>query len=197
MKGTGSHQGADTTPDYGRRLLPTLIDERARSNHSNPIASIPRTKNPQDGYVDISYARFANAINRCAPLAGRADGRSTTFENVAYMAATHIRYQILKIAAAKMGYVVSTTSVTSYRAGVVKKRCSSSCSPGIARRRFGRCWKKPRSTDSLSHRSRWRRLARCSVSDRCRDWSSRSWMGSWTRQPWTESRLREHSRNIE
>ena len=95
-------------PDYGRRLLPHLIDERARNNHSRPYASIPVSKEPKDGFRDISYAQFANAINRCARWLLDHVGKSGSFDTLAYMGPQDLRYQMIVISAIKTGHVVST-----------------------------------------------------------------------------------------
>lgn len=94
------------TPDYGRRLLPHLIDERARNNHARPYASIPFTKEPREGFREISYKEFGNAINRCARWLLGQIGPSKTFDALAYMGPQDLRYQIIVIAAIKAGYVV-------------------------------------------------------------------------------------------
>ncbi len=94
--------------DYGRRLLPHLIDERARNHHSRPYASVPISKEPRDGFREISYIQFANAINRCARWILDQVGRSGSFEALAYMGPQDLRYQIIVIAAIKTGRVVSS-----------------------------------------------------------------------------------------
>nr|ASK38699.1 putative nonribosomal peptide synthetase-like protein [Paecilomyces divaricatus] len=94
----------DSTPEYGKRFLPHMIDERAASGHSRPYAYIARSPHPQDGFEEVSYARLANAINRASwwvvneltPLTG---------ENgvFAYMGPNDLRYLILSVAAIKTG----------------------------------------------------------------------------------------------
>lgn len=97
-------------PVYGRRLLPALIDERAQTRHERPYASIPVSNDLADGFRDISYTVFASAINRCSAWLLQAKGRSTSFETLAYIGPQDLRYQILCIAAVKVGYVVSDIS---------------------------------------------------------------------------------------
>lgn len=95
---------------YGRRLLPSLIDERARSNHSRPYASIPFSKNVADGFRDISYCEFAQAINKCALWIIDQFGRSSNADTLVYLGLSDLRYQILAMAAVKTGHVVRTPS---------------------------------------------------------------------------------------
>ena len=93
-------------PDYGRRLLGAVIDQRALDNHQRPYASIPISTDPSDGFRDISYRVFANAINRCALWMMHHIGLSHNFENLAYLGPNDLRYVILCMAAVKTGRVV-------------------------------------------------------------------------------------------
>jgi len=97
-----------TTPPYGQRLLPRLIDERADQGWQRPWASIPRSKDLSQGFRDISYREFSNAIDRCAYWIKDNIGISTTFEPLVYFpgASLDIRYQILVMAAVKTGHIM-------------------------------------------------------------------------------------------
>jgi len=91
----------------GQRLIYDIIDQRARDDHSRPYAAIPRTTNISDGFQDISWKVFANAINRCAAWMEARLGVSTSFQAVAYLGPLDLRYQILAVAAGKTGHAVS------------------------------------------------------------------------------------------
>ena len=52
------------SPDYGGRLIPTLIDECAILEATKPFAAIPKSSNLRDGFVDISHHQLAKAIDR-------------------------------------------------------------------------------------------------------------------------------------
>lgn len=92
--------------DAGRRLLPTVIDELARTRPERAFSSIPLSLDPRDGCRDVNYREFANAINRCAWWVQHEIGRGRNFETIAYMGPTDIRYAIICIAAIKTGYTV-------------------------------------------------------------------------------------------
>jgi hypothetical protein len=92
---------------FGRRLLTTVIDERARRHHGQPYASIPVSASPSDGYRDITYAHFAKAIDKCAWWIKSQLSTSDRFEPLIYLGAFDLRYQILAMAAVKTGHVVS------------------------------------------------------------------------------------------
>jgi acyl-CoA synthetase (AMP-forming)/AMP-acid ligase II len=94
---------------FGYRLLPHIIDERANAHHERPFASIPKSQNIEEGFNHVSYRNFANAINRCAHWLVQALGRPRTTEVIAYLATPDLRYQILAMAAVKVGYVVRGT----------------------------------------------------------------------------------------
>jgi hypothetical protein len=51
-------------PDVGQRLLHVTIDNIAAETPDRIWASIPKSINLSDGYRDVSFATFANAINR-------------------------------------------------------------------------------------------------------------------------------------
>ncbi|KAK4497665.1 hypothetical protein PRZ48_010318 [Zasmidium cellare] len=94
-------------PGCGRRLLSHLIDERAADGHPRPFASIPISRNAADGYRDVSYAVFANAINRLARwLLDNLGSPATPFEPIVYIAGADLRYHVLNVAAVKAGYIV-------------------------------------------------------------------------------------------
>jgi acyl-CoA synthetase (AMP-forming)/AMP-acid ligase II len=95
----------DTT-QVGQRLIYHIIDERGRNNHPRPYAAIPRTPNISDGFQDISWQAFANAINRCATWMRELLGVTSTCQAVAYLGPLDLRYQIIAVAAGKIGYAV-------------------------------------------------------------------------------------------
>lgn len=94
------------SPDYGRRLLPTLIDERAKCKPSKTFAAIPKSTDLRDGFVDISYHELARGINRCSWWLEEKLGKALSFETVGYLGILDLRYTILMFACVKVGYKV-------------------------------------------------------------------------------------------
>jgi hypothetical protein len=86
----------------GRRLLPHIIDERAKAGYKRPYALYPRTKDPAAGFKAISYARLANAINRASwwleKELPRAEEKQHAF---AYLGANDLRYAVFVLATIK------------------------------------------------------------------------------------------------
>ncbi|TKX26462.1 MFS transporter-like protein 16 [Elsinoe australis] len=114
----------DSAVASGKRSLAVLIDERAKQKHARPYASIPLSNDVDAGYVDISYTRFANAINRCAQSLLADLGPSTSFEPIIYIGPSDFRYQILAIAASKAGYSIcfpSTRNTTEAQLALIQE----------------------------------------------------------------------------
>ncbi|KAL8828592.1 MAG: hypothetical protein Q9191_002493 [Dirinaria sp. TL-2023a] len=89
---------------YGRRLLPSLIDEIAAQSPDRPWVSLPETQVMEDGFRDLSYRCLANSINRMAWWLEKAVGKSEDHETVAYLGPPDVRYYVVCIVAAKVGY---------------------------------------------------------------------------------------------
>ncbi|KAI3400709.1 hypothetical protein diail_1918 [Diaporthe ilicicola] len=101
----GSVANLSSTP-YGRRLLPTLIDEVSIQDPDRECFQIPRSSEPSDGWRVLTWKDMANAVNRCAhrivELCGTPEKDS--FPTIAYLGPNDVRYIVLMIAAVKAGY---------------------------------------------------------------------------------------------
>ena len=91
-------------PIYGQRLVPHLIDDIAHNDPSRTFCSLAKSSDVSDGFQDVSYGAFANAINRLAWWIEENLGKKSTFETVSYIGPPDLRYIILTIAAQKTGY---------------------------------------------------------------------------------------------
>ena len=118
-------QSADDGSIVDKRLIPNVIDELARTNPDAVFASIPRSNNVADGFRDVTYPDYANAINRAALWLENELGEGIRGEKIGYIAHSDLRYVILTVAAVKVGYQVRTLS--SYTSGLVltRSRCYS------------------------------------------------------------------------
>ncbi|KAK8033766.1 acetyl-CoA synthetase-like protein [Apiospora marii] len=113
-----------TTPsvpgEVGRRLLPVIIDEVARQDPDRAWASLPVDDyDLEQGFEDVSYAAFANGINKLAHCITKALGpppepkdkdKDDKFEALVYLGVPDIRYYMLIPAAAKAGRQVLFSS---------------------------------------------------------------------------------------
>ncbi|KAI4279892.1 MAG: hypothetical protein L6R35_006007 [Caloplaca aegaea] len=79
---------------YGKRLLPTLIDDIAREDPYRTFAMLSRSTSVESGYYDITFHRFSTAINRCAWWIETRIGRSVTFNTLAYLGPLDLLYHI-------------------------------------------------------------------------------------------------------
>ncbi|KAH8170491.1 male sterility protein [Sarocladium implicatum] len=88
----------------GQRLLPKLIDERAERDPDRVFAAIPKSKNPSDGYHDVSYSTLAKAVDRAAWWLYDVTGKAAKGYKFAWLGPTDLRYPIFVAAAMKCRY---------------------------------------------------------------------------------------------
>ncbi|KAL7629881.1 hypothetical protein AAE478_001404 [Parahypoxylon ruwenzoriense] len=93
-------------PDYGRRLLPYIIDEIAEKDPGREAFSIPRSSNPKDGWSVITFQEYSKAINHFAHKIVETCGRppAGAFPTIAYLGPNDARYVVLLVGAVKAGY---------------------------------------------------------------------------------------------
>ena len=96
----------EPSPDSGRRLLPSLIDEIAQSSPEAPFVAISRSLDVHNGFRDVSYRELARAINKFSWWIERNIGKSQTFETLGYLGPLDLRYPLLILAAVKTGHKV-------------------------------------------------------------------------------------------
>lgn len=89
---------------YGQRLLARVIDDHATKQPDRAWAAVPRSSDLSQGFVDITFKQFANAINRAAFwLEGRLGASDGSFAAFAYAGDKDLRYSIMAVAAVKVG----------------------------------------------------------------------------------------------
>lgn len=94
------------SPQYGKRLLVSIVDDRAQNEPDREWVSIPNTSNPRDGWKKVTYKQAANAINRVAHKLVSSTGRPVMgdFPTVAYIGPNDVRYLVFALGAIKAGY---------------------------------------------------------------------------------------------
>lgn len=98
----------ENSQEYGKRLFPHIIDERAQLGYSRPFAYIAKSPHAQDGFEEISYRRLANAINRASWwIVNNPSPLLSEGGIFAYVGSNDLRYLILAVAAVKTGRKVS------------------------------------------------------------------------------------------
>lgn len=81
--------------NIGQRLLPSVIDNIAQNDPSRVLYSIAKTRDPADGFQDISAQSFAQAVDRCAWHLEKTLGRGEGFPTLLYMGPQDVVYAIL------------------------------------------------------------------------------------------------------
>ena len=81
--------GSTATPEgganYGRRLIPTLVDEMAASKPDHVYASLPRNKDFTAGFDKVTSLDLARAVNRAAFWIHHEISKNVHFDTVAYL----------------------------------------------------------------------------------------------------------------
>ena len=94
------------TPDYGRRLMPTLIDERALSTPDAIYCYLSRSSKMEAGFRTITFQTLSNATNACCWWIESKVGKSDKFDTLAYLGPSDLRNIIIILAAIKTGHKV-------------------------------------------------------------------------------------------
>lgn len=88
-------------------LLPELVDHLAANEPDTLWGEYPRSSTSfDDGFNQLSYAQFANAVNGVAHHLENTLGRAQTGETLAYLAPNDPRCTISMVAAMKAGFKV-------------------------------------------------------------------------------------------
>lgn len=93
---------------YGRRLVPSTIDEIARSEPHREAFQIPCSDQPTDGWSVVTFRDYANAVNLRAHSIVESCGSpfEDVFPTLAYVGPQDARYLVFLVAAVKAGYKV-------------------------------------------------------------------------------------------
>ena len=94
--------------NYGRRLLPCLLDDEAQTNPQRVFAALARSNDLSQGFQDISFHQVANAVNFIAHRLQTIFGSNPDqdFETLTYIGPPDLRYSVVFYAAVKCGYKV-------------------------------------------------------------------------------------------
>ena len=87
---------------YDHRVIVNAIDTIAQNTPGAIYASIPVSTNLSDGFRNITYAQYADAINRAAEWLENNLGSNFQGETLPYIAVSDLRYPVLTLAALKI-----------------------------------------------------------------------------------------------
>ncbi|KAI1851567.1 hypothetical protein JX266_003029 [Neoarthrinium moseri] len=94
------------TTEYGKRLIPHIVDENARQQPQSEAFQVPNSSDPKDGWRVVTWKEYANAINHVARRIIETTGepKKDSFPTIAYIGPNDARYVVLMVAAIKAGY---------------------------------------------------------------------------------------------
>ncbi len=95
------------SPAYGRRLIPSVLDEVSRTKPSKLYAAIPKSADSSDGFRDITMKDMARCVSFMASWIECRFGRNNTFATMSYMGIPDLRGVVVFHAIVKCGYKVS------------------------------------------------------------------------------------------
>ncbi|KAK6082253.1 Iterative polyketide synthase CazM 8 [Seiridium cupressi] len=87
-----------------QRLLPSLVDEIAVNDPERIFYSISKTRDPKDGFLDLTAKTFAGAVDRVAWYLEENLGRGQDFPTLTYLGPQDVIYAVLVLATIKAGY---------------------------------------------------------------------------------------------
>ncbi|KAF9693021.1 hypothetical protein EKO04_009158 [Ascochyta lentis] len=103
---------------YGKRLIPNIVDDNARQQPHKVCLSFPKCwTNLQQGFQDVDWRCFANAINMMAHFLQKEIGQGSASATVMYMGFPDIRTYIVLVAAMKTGHKILFSSHRNSLAG--------------------------------------------------------------------------------
>lgn len=98
---------ADFQPSHGKRLLPQVLDELAKSQPDRLYASTPRLeKDLSQGFREVTNKDIVHCVDVLAYWLESLVGRSSDFETICYLGVPDLRGAMIFLAAVKCGYKV-------------------------------------------------------------------------------------------
>lgn len=103
-----NQRNKEGSPQYGRKLLPCVLDDEAALNPQRVFAIVPRSDDLSQGFIDVTFAQMANAVNYLADRLQALFGPNPRyhFETLTYIGISDLRYNVVFYAAVKAGYKV-------------------------------------------------------------------------------------------
>lgn len=164
---------------HAKQLLPTVLDERAKTNPNGIFAKVPRSATTYaEGFRSVTYSELVNGINRLAWLLDEFFGKGQGFPTITYLGPSDLRYSMIVVAAIKAGYKVRLM-IDHHRISRTECRRLFSHPPGTAKQHIYPY------LAALSARDWWQPLPRCRVSlrslkiMRLRSWQFLPWQSCW------------------
>ncbi len=95
-----------------KQLLNNVVDGAAKTTPDLVYAELPRSSvDLSQGFRQVTYHDFANAINGIAWWLRKSVGPSETFETLTYIGPNDLRHNLLLLGAVKAGYKVRARDI--------------------------------------------------------------------------------------
>ena len=109
------YSGNESRPQYGRRLLPCVLDDEAQTYPERLFAAFATSNNVCQGFRDVTFSQMAHAVDFMAHRLQSTFGSilKHDFETLTYIGVPDLRYNIVFYAAVKCGYKVVSLVVMS------------------------------------------------------------------------------------
>ncbi|KAI0435840.1 hypothetical protein F4803DRAFT_573631 [Xylaria telfairii] len=91
-------------PNYGRRLMPVVLDESAKSDPGRLYAAIPKSRDVADGFRDVTTAEMSRCVNFMAHWIEQRFPLRSGFETISFIGIPDLRGAVVFLAAVKCGY---------------------------------------------------------------------------------------------
>jgi hypothetical protein len=96
----------EVSRDFGKRLLPQVVDGFARHKPHRVYASIPKSQlDLSAGFQDVTMARLASIVNSISWHMEKTVGQGK-LDTIAYIGPSDLRYAAIFLASVKCGYKV-------------------------------------------------------------------------------------------
>ncbi|GAW21829.1 hypothetical protein ANO14919_113540 [Xylariales sp. No.14919] len=118
----------ECTPAYGRRLMPTVLDDLAARSPARVYAAVPKTNDIKDGFRDITFADVARMVNFIAWWVEDRFGRSDKFEAIGYIGIADVRGPILFQGLVKSGFKILLLSPRNQVSNNISLMTQTGCS---------------------------------------------------------------------
>ncbi|KAI0490870.1 acetyl-CoA synthetase-like protein [Xylaria cf. heliscus] len=112
---------------FGRRLMPSVLDELARSDKPKLFGAFPNSNDLSDGFRDITVADIARCVDFTAAWIADHFGRSNSCETLAYIGIPDFRGVVAFYAAVKCGYKLLVPSPRNPPSTILSLMKQTSC----------------------------------------------------------------------
>jgi thioester reductase-like protein/acyl-coenzyme A synthetase/AMP-(fatty) acid ligase len=110
------------------QLLPTVIDDRAKSDPHGAFTKVPILNIYDNGYQVVTNANLATAVDYVAGLINSEFGQSEDHECIAYLGLSDLRYIIVLLAGIKAGFKLFFPSPRNSEEAQISLLAGLSCS---------------------------------------------------------------------